>query len=88
MPVCDYSTTTDSYDTDKMRDEFRMQFSPVRLALKKDQFVVFQYLEQKMLMLHVKDMEGRLRSYLFAALGTILSNMYLVLYCIRLGQFA
>lgn len=54
-----FSTTTDAYDTDKMRDEFLMQFSPSKLAIRSHQPLVFQFLDKKMLMLSVKELEGR-----------------------------
>jgi len=56
--------TSDPYDTDKMAVELVIQFSTTRLAMKVGQQMVFQFVDKKMLMLTVKELEGKSRGSL------------------------
>ncbi|XP_067931264.1 vesicle-fusing ATPase-like [Watersipora subatra] len=51
------ANSAEGYDTEKMEKEFGMSFAPSKLAMKEDQFLVFQFHDKRTLMLQVKELE-------------------------------
>jgi len=73
-----HSVTSDPYDTDKMAVELVIQFSTTRLAMKVGQQMVFQFVDKKMLMLTVKELEGKSRGSLAWLIRGRLVNILLI----------
>lgn len=55
-----FSTTTEPYDTDKMAAEFLMQFPSQAFTV--GQELAFSFMDKKMLIARVKELEGQSNS--------------------------